>query len=113
MLGYLILAALQFAIAFFGTPIVAGLLPIPGGDAQNYVYAAIAATIVWFVGVLGSLFLRDVKMPAASTLVAALLGALIGAAIVTTVVAKQHIPFSAPPPFFWISGAILGFMARR
>lgn len=114
MLGYLILAALQFACAFFGTPPVLGLLRLSiGGDVQNFILAAISAVIVWIVGVVGSLILKDVKMPASSTLVATLIGALIGAAIVTIPAIRDFIPFSAPPPFFWIAGAIVGYMARR
>jgi len=113
MLGYLILAAVQFAIAYFGAPALVGFLKLSlGGDVQNFVTAAVAAVIVWIVGVVGSLILKDVKMPASSTLVSTLVGALIGAALTLPFI-KTHIPFNAQPACFWIVGGIIGYMVRR
>ena len=78
MLGYLILVALQFAIAFLCAPFLLAKIPITG-DPKTFVHAAIYALIVWVVGLVGSFALKDVRTPGTSTLVSALVGGLIGA----------------------------------
>lgn len=113
MLVHIVLAALQFAAAFFGAPSVIQVLRLSfGGDAQNFIQAAVSAVIVWIVGVVASLPMQDVRMPTSSTLVSTLFGALFGAAL-TLAAVRQYIPFNAPPPVLWIAGAIIGYMVRR
>lgn len=117
MLGYLILAAVQLALAFYGAPQLLNFLKlgsIGGGTVQNFITATVAAVIVWIVGVVGSLVLQDVKMPASATLASTLIGALIGAAIVSIPAIREVIPnFGAPDAFFWCAGAVIGYMVRR
>lgn len=115
MLGYLILVAVQFAVAFYGTPKLVELIRIPirDGNVAPFISAAAAAVIVWVTGVVGSLILKDVKMPVSATLMAALIGALIGAAIVAIPFIRAHNPIDARQEFFWIAGAIAGYLAKR
>ena len=113
MLSYLILIALQFACAWFGAPQVLGHIPVTG-DPRTFVHAAIFAVIVWLVGVLGSLVLKDVRQPGSSALGLALFLALAGAAVI--VFAPQilaAIPLKFAPMFLPLAGAILGYMIRR
>ena len=113
MLSYLILIALQFACAWFGAPEVLGYIPV-SGDPRTFVHAAIFAVIVWLVGVLGSLVLKDVRQPGSSTLGLALFLALAGAAVI--VFAPQilaAIPLKFAPMFLPLAGAIVGYMIRR
>jgi len=113
MFVYLVLAALQFAAAFLGAPSAIQVMRLSiGGDAQNFIQAGVSAVVVWIIGVVASLAIQDVRMPTSSTLVSTLIGALIGAALTLPAV-RQYIPFNAPPPVFWITGAIIGYMVRR
>ncbi len=115
MLGYLILIVLQAAAAWFLAPEVLRFIPpaIASGDINILVHAAIFAVIVWVTGVVGSLVLQDVKMPASSTLVAALAGALIGAVIVIFPQVRDLIPLKFHPMFLPLAGAIIGYLVRR
>ncbi|MGL4397265.1 MAG: hypothetical protein ACRCS9_12045 [Hyphomicrobium sp.] len=113
MLSYLILVVLQFAAAFLGAPSVLAMVPV-SGDLRLFVHAAIYAVIVWLVGLLGSLVLKDVRQPGTSSLALALILALAGAAVI--VFAPQIlslIPLKFPPLYLPLAGAIIGYLLRR
>lgn len=111
MLSYLILIAIQIACAWFGAPQVLAHIPV-SGDPRTFVHAAIYAVIVWLVGMLGSLVLKDVRQPSSSALGLSLVLALIGAAVIVTgLVAK--IPLQFAPMFLPLAGAIVGYLIRR
>lgn len=112
MIGYLLLAALQFASAWFGAPYVLKYIPV-SGDPKTFVHAAVFAVIVWIVGVLGSLVLKDVKMPTSSTLATSLVVALIAAGLLFIPQVMAAIPFKFDRMFLPLAGAILGYLARR
>lgn len=111
MLGRLVLVLLQLAIGWFGAPQVLRYVPI-GGDAQVFVYAVAAAIIVWVVGLIAAQVLRDVRMPSAGTLAAALLGGIIGAAIVAFRL-NTMVPIGIPPNLWPLGLATLGYALRK
>jgi hypothetical protein len=112
MIGYLVLAALQFGAAWFGAPQALKYIPV-SGDPKTFIHAAIFAVIVWVVGVVGSLVLKDVRMPTTSTLATALVFALICAGLLFVPQVMQAIPFKFDRMFLPLAGAILGYMFRR
>ncbi len=115
MLAYIILAVAQAAAAWFLTPEVLRFIPpaVSSGDITIFVHAIIFGVIVWIVGVVASLIIKDVRMPASPTLVAALIGALIGAIIVVVPQIRSLIPLNFHPMFLPLAGAIIGYMVRR
>ena len=112
MLGYIILILLQIACAWYGAPFAMKYIPLTG-DPRIFAHAAVFAVIVWIVGLVASFVLKDVRMPASSTVASALVGALIGAVIIVVPQIKNAIPFSFHPMFAPLAGAILGYMVRR
>jgi len=111
MLGRLVLILLQLAIGWFGTPRVQHYIPVTG-DPQVFVYAVVAAIIIWLIGVIGAQILKDVPMPSSGTLAASLIGGLIGAAIVFFKL-NQMIPISVPPNLWPLGLAILGYAIKK
>lgn len=112
MIGYLVLAALQIAAAWFGAPQVLKYIPV-SGDPKTFIHAAVFAVLVWLVGVVGSLVLKDVRMPSTATLATALVFALICAGLLFVPQVMKAIPFQFDRMFLPLFGAILGYMFRR
>lgn len=114
MLSRLILILLQAAIGWFATPIIAGYIPTPGAFSL-FVFAIICAIIVFLVGVVGSLVLRDIGQPGTPTLTLSLVIALIVAAVATW--GGQFVPqlsFSTiEARGLVLAGAIIGYLLRR
>ncbi len=112
MIGYLVLGALQIAAAWLGAPQVLKYIPV-SGDPKTFIHAAVFAVIVWIVGVIGSLVLKDVRMPTTATLATALVFALIFAGLLFIPQVMSAIPFKFDRMFLPLAGAILGYMFRR
>jgi hypothetical protein len=113
MLSYLILIAIQFAAAFLGAPLVLAYIPA-SGDLRTFAHAAVYAVIVWLIGFLGSLVLKDVRQPGTGSLGLALVLALAGAAVIVFAPALLHqIPFKFPQLYLPLAGAMLGYLIRR
>lgn len=112
MIGYLVLGALQIAAAWLGAPQVLKYIPV-SGDPKTFIHAAVFAVIVWIVGVIGSLVLKDVRMPSTATLATALVFALIFAGLLFIPQVMSAIPFKFDRMFLPLAGAILGYMFRR
>lgn len=115
MLGRLLLLVLQLAICWFIGPEIFKKLP-QLGQLNIFVQAVVFAILVWVIGVVGAIVLKDVGTPSASTLTAALIGALIGAALtlvpdITKAVASavKGVPLMAYP----LVGAVLGYAVKR
>lgn len=113
MLSYLVLVALQFVAAFLGAPSVLGLIPI-SGDLRTFAHAAVYAVIVWVTGLIGSVFLKDVRQPGRGSLLLALILALAGAGVIEFAPYLLHAgPIKYPPLYLPLFGAILGYLIRR
>jgi hypothetical protein len=112
MIGYLILIALQIAVAVFGAPFILKFIPV-GGDPKVFVQAAVFAVLVWVTGVVMSFALRDVRMPSTSTLASALVVALIAAGLLFIPALWAAIPIKFDKSFVPLAGAIIGYMLRR
>lgn len=80
---------------------------------RTFIHAAVFAVIVWLVGVVGSLVLKDVRMPSTATLATALVFALIFAGLLFIPQVMSAIPFKFDRMFLPLLGAILGYMFRR
>ncbi len=111
MLSYLVLIALQIAGAWFGAPVVLRYIPV-SGDPRTFAHAAVFAVIVWIVGLLGSLVLKDVRTPGTASLGLGLVLALAGAAIIVAGLVGR-IPLHFAPMFLPLAGAIVGYVLRR
>lgn len=115
MISRLILTILQLAIAWFAAPFITRYLP-GLGQLDIFAFALVIAILVWVVGLLGSLVLKDVATPSSGTLTLAVIVALAGAALtlvppVTQFVA-QVVP-GVPLKVYPLIGAVLGYMLRR
>lgn len=115
MLGRLLLLVLQLVVCWFAGPEIFKKLP-QFGQLNIFVQAVVFAILVWVVGVLGAIVLKDVAQPSAATLTTALIGALLGAALtlfpdITKAIAGvvRGIPLMAYP----LVGAVLGYAIKR
>lgn len=114
MLGRLILILLQVIITWFAAPIVAGYVPVPGAFSL-FLFAIIAAIIVFLVGVLAAQVLRDVGQPGTVKLTWALVFALIAAAVVALgPTLLPHVPWGrVSPRALVVAAAVLGYFIKR
>ena len=114
MLGRLVLIFLQVAIGWTVGPLVRQYIPVSGAF-DLFVYAAIFAVIVYIVGILAALIVKDVATPSPAALTTALVVALIAAAFATY--GWQLIPDlpggTVTKRGFVLGGAVLGYMFRR
>jgi hypothetical protein len=113
MLGRLALIALQIVIGWLGTPVIERYISI-GGNAQLFIKAAIAAVIVWLVGLVGAQVLKDIAQPSPAKLSWAMIAGLIAAALIVFQVA-QRLGFALPAPQLAIilGFAIVGYHLKR
>ncbi|HMN36117.1 MAG TPA: hypothetical protein PKD49_00185 [Hyphomicrobium sp.] len=113
MLSNLILVVLQFVGAFLGAPEVLRFIPA-SGDLGVFVHAAVYAVLVWIIGLLASLVLKDVPQRSPAALALSLVLALIGAAVIVFVPAVlKAIPLNFPHLYVPLVLAILGYFMRR
>ena len=117
MLPRIVLTIAQVAIGWNYAGQLRGLVPVQLGALDVFLAAVIVAVLVWLVGHIGALVLKDTPAPSAATLTACLVLALIFAALtlvpqVTQAingVLRGGIPVRAYP----LVGAVLGYIARR
>jgi hypothetical protein len=115
MLGRLVLLLVQLAVGWFGGQAIIAKIP-SFGRLDIFIYAVIFAIIVWLLGFVGSVVLKDVAQPSPATLTVALIGALIGAGL--TLVpqitgAVSSVVRGVPPHAYPLLGAVLGYLIRR
>lgn len=79
MLGRLILILAQLIIGWFATNALMDLVKF--GDFRLYIFAIIAAIVVFLIGVLASMVLQGVGQPGSATLSMSLIFALIAAVL--------------------------------
>jgi hypothetical protein len=114
MLGKLVLILLQIAIGYLATPKLTALIPVPGVFAL-FLFAVVAAIVIYVTGILGALVLKDVGTPSPATLTSAVIFALIGAAIATW--GPQFLPQvpwgRVPASYIVLGAAILGYTIKK
>lgn len=115
MFGRLVLILLQLAVGWFAAPKIAVYLP-KLGTLDIFVMAAIFAMVVWLVGFIGALVLKDVGQPTPSTLVVSLVCALIfaGLTLIPDVMSaiKSVIPH-LDKKYYPLIGAVIGYAIKR
>jgi hypothetical protein len=117
MLPRIVLTLLQIAVAWTLAPQARALIPAKFGALDVFLLAVVVAVIVWLMGHIGALVLKDTAAPSAATLTAVLVGALIMSALtlvppVTSAIAGvtgSRLPTLAYP----LIGAIVGYLAKR
>jgi hypothetical protein len=117
MLPRIVLTLLQIAVAWQLAPQVRGLIPAKFGAFDILLTAVIVAVLVWLMGQIGALVLKDTPAPSAATLTATLVLALICAAItlfppvVSAIsgVTGGRLPTLAYP----LIGAVIGYAMKR
>jgi hypothetical protein len=116
MLGRLILLLLQIAVGWFGTNAIMGHIPV-GGVLEIFVFAVVAAIIVFLIGVIAALVIKDIGSPSSRTLTWSLLFALIAAALWQfgpQLPLLSEVPWGKiPAAYAVLGGAILGYSLRR
>ena len=115
MLGRLILLLLQIAIGWFGTTAIMGAIRF--GEFRLFILAVVAAIVVFLIGVIAALIVKDVWAPTSRTLAWSLGFALLAAALWTW---GSQIPLLSEIPwgriraeYAVLAAAILGYHLRR
>lgn len=118
MLGRLILLLLQIVGGWYGANALMGMVggSVPGAF-KVYVFAIVCAIIVFLIGVIAALVLKDVGTPGSHTLTWALVVALIAALLWSfgpTLPLLKEIPWGkVPTNYAVLAGAILGYMLKK
>jgi hypothetical protein len=111
MLGRLVLILLQIVGGWFGANAI--MSAIKFGQFRLFIFAVVAAIVVYLIGVLAAQVLKEVGAPSSSTLSAALVLALVAAALATW--GPQIIPAISqiPDNYLVLAGAILGYTLKK
>lgn len=113
MLGRLILVLAQLIVGWYASHALMTLIKI--GNFKLYIFAVIAAIVVFLIGVLGSLILRGVGQPGSATLTMTLIFALIAAALWSFGPSMLgSLPWSSVKPQAAVMvAAVLGYLVKR
>lgn len=115
MLGRLILLLLQIVIGWFGSKYLMGLISGVPGTFLLYVFAVVAAIVVFLIGIIAAQVLKEVGAPSSQTLSWSLVLALIAALLWSF--GPQYLPQvpwgKVPPQYAVLGGAILGYMMKK
>lgn len=117
MLPRIVLTLLQIAVVWQLAPQARGLIAAKFGTLDIFLLAVIVAVLVWLMGQIGALVLKDTPSPSAATLTATLVMALVVAAltlfppIVSALngVTGGRLPTLAYP----LIGAVVGYALKR
>jgi hypothetical protein len=118
MLGRLVLLLLQIVVGWLGTNAIMGALgnSVPSAFAI-YVFAILAAIVVFLVGIIAAQVLQDVWTPGSRTLTWSLAFAVIAALLWQfgpAVPLLSEIPWGrVPDKYAVLAGALLGYHLRK
>jgi hypothetical protein len=118
MLGRLVLLLLQIVIGWFGSNAIMGWVggSVPGAFSV-YVFAIVAAIVVFLVGVVAAQVLQGIWTPGSRTLTWSLAFAIIAALLWQfgpTIPVLDQVPWSRVPVLYAVlAGAILGYHLRK
>jgi hypothetical protein len=117
MLPKIILTLLQIHVAYTYGPVLRALIPANLGTLNIVLLALVVAILVWIVGHLGALVLKDTPAPSNATLVAVVVLALVfaGLTLVPQVPAFVNgtLRLAVPIVAYPVIGAALGYLLRR
>ena len=117
MLPRIVLTLVQVAVGWNMAGQVRGLVPGNFGALDIFLSAVIVAVLVWLVGQIGALVLKETPAPSAQTLTASLVLALAGAALTMVPPVTQTVngllKGGVPLKVYPLLGAMLGYLARR
>ncbi len=117
MLPKIILTLLQLHIGWTYAPQLRALIPVQFGQLNIFLLAVLVAVVIWLVGHLGALVLKETPAPTNSTLAYALVLALVFAALTlvpqvpsfVNSTLRLGIPLVAYP----LLGAVIGYLIKR
>jgi hypothetical protein len=117
MVSRLLLMVLQLVVGYYAAPNAMQALGINLGALQIFLFALVVAGIVWLVGILGALVLKDVARPSPSTLGIAIAAAVIFAALslnddVARTVSRL-IDGRLDTQLYPLIGAVIGYAIKR
>lgn len=117
MLPKLILTLLQIHVAMNYAPALRGLVQVNVGALNIFLLAVIAAILVWLIGHIGALVLKDTAPPSNTTLVWALglACAFAGLTLIPQVTSflSTTLRLSIPPIVYPVAGAVVGYLLKR
>lgn len=115
MLGRLILLLLQIAVGWFGTTALMDYIKF--GEFRLFIFAVVAAVVIFLIGIIAAVILKDVGSPSSATLSWALGFALIAAVLWTW---GPQLPLLSDIPwgrvraeYAVLAFAILGYHLKR
>jgi hypothetical protein len=115
MLGRLVLLLLQIAVGWLGTNAIMSYIRL--GEFRLYIFAVVAAIVVFLIGVIAAQILREVGTPSSHTLSWALVCALIAALLWSF---GPGLPVLSDVPwervraeYAVLAGAILGYTIKK
>jgi hypothetical protein len=118
MLGRLVLILLQIVLGWFGSNALMGMAGsgVPG-TFKIYLFAVVAAIVVYLIGVIAAQMLKDVGTPSGHTLSSSLTLALVAALLWTfgpQIPLLKEIPWGKVPALYAVlGGAILGYHYKK
>lgn len=116
MLGRLVLLLLQIAVGWYGSKALMGMINVPG-TFHLYVFAIVAAIVVFLIGVIAAQVLKEVGTPSGHTLSWALAWALIAALLWSfgpTLPVLSEVPWGKiPADYAVLAGAIIGYTIKK
>jgi purine-cytosine permease-like protein len=116
MLGRLVLLLLQITVGWFATNALMSQLPLGSfSQFKLFIFAVIAAIVVYLVGVIAAQVVKDVGSPSSQTLTSALIFALIAAALAKWLpsILPQLQVQRIPDNQLVMAGAVLGYMLKK
>jgi hypothetical protein len=114
MLGRLVLILLQIAAGWFGANAIMSAVKLGQfSDFSLFIFAIVAAIVVYLIGIVAAQILKEVGAPSSSTLSAALVMALIAAAVAKW--GPQFLPAinQIPDKYLVLAGAIFGYTFKK
>lgn len=115
MLGRLILILLQIVLGWLGTNALKGFVKF--NQFELFIFAVLAAIVVYLIGVIAAQVLKDVGAPSGHTLSWSLTFALIAAALWTwgpSLPLLKEVPWGKIPDLYAVLGAaILGYHIKK
>jgi hypothetical protein len=117
MLPRLILLLAQLWVGWEVANLLLRWLPANMGQLRIFVFAILAAIVVWLLGHLGALVLKDTAPPSSATLTFVLLFALVGAVLTlvepVTRLVNGTLRGRIAAEWYPMIGAVLGYLIKR